>query len=112
LLILNHIRLDEAKKINNVEKPIEKVCIFDDYPRLLDKVIRDHLATYKSCRAQIESYCEDACNDNEPIDEVIYAHEVCKFDDDFLCLNDLFRDDWLHIHLSRRKLNHLVRLYA
>jgi len=28
--ILDHIRLDEAKKFNNVEKPIEKVCIFDD----------------------------------------------------------------------------------
>jgi len=69
------------------------VCIFDDYPRFLDKVIRDHLTTYRSRREQVESYCEDDCNDDEPIEEVIHMHEVCKFDDDSLCLDDLFRDD-------------------
>ena len=46
--ILNHIRLKEARKFNNIEKLIEEVCILDDYPRFLDKVIRDYLATYIS----------------------------------------------------------------
>ena len=91
--ILDHICLDEVKKFNNVEKPIEKVCIFDDYPRFLDKMTRDHLATHRSRREQDESYCEDDCNDDEPIEEVKHVHEVCKFDDDSLCLDDLFRDD-------------------
>jgi len=50
MLILNHICLDEAKKFNNVEKPIKEVCIFNDYPRFLDKVIRNHLAAYRSHR--------------------------------------------------------------
>ena len=68
--ILNHIRLNEAKKFNNVEKPIEKVCILDDYPRFLNKVIRDHLAIHRSRREQVESYCEDNCNDDKPIEEV------------------------------------------
>ena len=51
--ILNYIRLDEVRKFNKIEKPIEKV---------------------------------------------IHVHEVCKFDDDSLYLDDLFRDVWLHIH--------------
>jgi len=88
--ILEHIRFDEAKKFNNVEKPIEEVCIFDDYPRFLGKVIRYHLATHRSHRKQVESHCEDNCNDDEPIEEVIHVHEVCKFVDDSLI--------WLHIH--------------
>jgi len=91
--IVNHIRLDKAKKFNNIEKPIEEVCIFNDYPRFLDKVIRDHLATYTSHREQVELYCEDDCNGDEPIEKVIHVHEVCKFDDDSLCLDDMFRDD-------------------
>jgi len=68
------------------------VCIFNDYPRFLDKVIRDHLTTHNSRREQVKSYCEDDCND-EPIKKVIHMHEVCKFDNDSLYLNDLFRDD-------------------
>ena len=56
-------------------------------------MIRDHLSTHKSRREQVESYCEDDCNDDKPIKEVIHVHEVCKFDDDSLCLDDLFRDD-------------------
>ena len=59
----------------------------------LVKVIRDHLATHKSRREPVESYCEDSYNDEEPIEKVIYVHEVCKFDDDSLYLDDLFRDD-------------------
>ena len=86
--ILDHIRLDEAKKFNNVEKPTEKMCIFDEYPRFLDKVIRDHFVIYRSRRKQVESYYEDDYNDDEPIEEVIHAHEVCKFNDDSLCLYD------------------------
>ena len=43
--ILNHICLDEEKKFNNIEKLTEKVCILDDYPKFLDKVIRDYFAT-------------------------------------------------------------------
>ena len=141
--ILNRIRLDEAKKFNNVEKPIEEVCILDDYLKFLDKVIRVHLATHRSRREQVESYCKDDCNNDETIEEVIHVHEEYKFDDDSLCLDDLFRDDlviytpteekiescanlmmilyvwmtclemiWLHTHPPRRKLNHIVRMYA
>ena len=57
--ILNHFRLDVAKKINNVKQPIAEVCIFDDYPRFLDKVIIEHLVIHISHREQIELYCED-----------------------------------------------------
>jgi len=110
--VLYHIRLDEAKKFNNIDKPINKVCIFDDYHRFLDKVIRNHLATYKSRRKQVESYCEDECNGDEPIEKIIHVHEVCKFDDDSLCLDDLFRDDLVTYTPPRRKLNHIVRMYA
>jgi len=73
--ILIHIRLDEVRKFNNIEKPIEEVCILDDYCRFLDKVIRDHLTIHRSRREQVESYCENDCNDNEPIQEVIHVHE-------------------------------------
>jgi len=69
------------------------VNIFDDYPRFLEKVIRDHLATYRSHREQVKSYCEDDCNDDEPIGEVIHVHKVCNFDDDSPSLDDLFRDN-------------------
>ena len=69
------------------------MCIFDDYPRFLGKVIRYHLATHRSHRKQVESHCEDNCNDDEPIEEVIHVHEEYKFDDDSLCLDDLFRYD-------------------
>ena len=86
--IVDHIRLDETKKFNNVEEPIEKVCIFDDYPRFLDKVIKDYLVTRRSHRDQVESYCEDDCNDDKIIEEVIHVHEVCIFNDDSLCLYD------------------------
>ena len=82
--ILDHICLDEAKKFNNVEKPIEEVCTLDNYPRFLDKVIKDYLATHRSIREQVESYCEDDCNDDKSIEEVIHVHEVYKFDDDSL----------------------------
>jgi len=88
------------------------MCIFEDYPRFLDKVIRDHLATHKSRGEQIESYCEDDCNDDKPIEEVIHVHEVCKFDDDSLHLDDLFRDDLVTYTPQRRKLNYVVRMYA
>jgi len=27
------------------------------------------------------------------VDEVIYVHKVCKFDDDLMCLDELFRDN-------------------
>jgi len=110
--ILYHIRLNEAKKFNNVEKSIEKVFIFYDYPMFLDKVIRDHLVTHRYRREHIESYCEDDCNDDEPIEKVIHVHEVCKFDDDSLRLDDLFRDDLVTYTLPRRKLNHVVMMYA
>ena len=65
------------------------MCIFNDYPRFLDKVIRDHLATYRSCREQVESCCEDDCNDGEPIEKVIYVHEVSKFNDNSLSCEDV-----------------------
>ena len=110
--ILNHIRLDEAKKFNNIEKSIEEVYILDDYARFLDKVIKGYLATHRSRREQVESYCEDDCNDDKPIKEVIHVHEVAKFDDNSLCLDDLFRDDLVTYTPSRRKLNHVVRIYA
>ena len=74
--ILSHIRLKEARKFNNIEKPIEEVCILDDYPRFLDKVIKNYLATNRSHREQVESYCEDDCSDNKPIEEVIHVHEA------------------------------------
>jgi len=51
------------------------------------------LVTHRSRREQVESYCEDNCNNDKPIEKVIHVHEVCKFDDDFLCLDYLFRDD-------------------
>jgi len=63
----------KQKKFNNVEKPIEEVCILDDYPRFLDKVIKDYLAKHRFRRGQV--------------------HEVCKFDDDSLYLDDLFNDE-------------------
>ena len=47
------------------EKTIEKMYIFDDYPRYLDKVIRDYLATLTPRIVQIESYCEGDCADDE-----------------------------------------------
>ena len=88
------------------------MCILDDYPRFLYKVIRDHLTTHRSRRKLVESYCEDDCNDDRPIEEVICVHEVCKFDDDSLCLDDLFRDDLVTYTPPRRNLNHVVRMYA
>ena len=110
--ILNHIRLEEAKKFNKVEKPIEKVCILDNYSRFLDKVLRNHLATHRSHREQVESYCEDDCNDEKPIEEVIHVHEVCKFDHDSLCLDDLFRDDFVTYTPPKRKLNHVAMMHV
>jgi len=74
--ILNHIRLHEANEFNNVDKPDEKVCILDDYRRFRDKLIRDHLAEYSPRREQVESYSEDKC------------------DDESLCLDEVFQDNW------------------
>ena len=99
--------MTKQKKFNNIEKFIEEVCIFDDYLRFLDKVIKDHLAIHKSRREKVESYWKDNCND-EPIEEVIHVHEVCKFDDDSLCLDDLFKDDLVTYLPSEEK----VELYG
>jgi len=75
-------------------------------------VIRNYLATHRSRREQVESYCEDDCNGDERIEKVIRVYEVCKFDDDSLYLDDLFRDDLVTYTPPRRKLNHIVRMYA
>ena len=97
--ILDHIHLDEAKeKFNNIETPIEEVCIIDDYPRLLDKVIRDHLATHRSRREQVESYCEDDGNNDKPIEEVIHVHEVANLMMIFYVWMTCLDIIWLHIH--------------
>jgi len=37
--------------------------MFDDYPRYLDKVIRDHLATFTPRVEQVESYCKGDYDD-------------------------------------------------
>jgi len=74
--ILDHNCLDESKKFNNIEKPIEEMCILDDYPKFLDKVIKNYLATHRSHREQVESYCEDDCSDNKSIEEVIHVYEA------------------------------------
>ena len=63
--ILEHIHFHEAKKFNTFEKPVEEVCILDDYPRYLDKVIRDHLAIHTPSVEQVESYCENEYDDDE-----------------------------------------------
>jgi len=110
--ILDHIRLDEVKKFNNVKKPIEKVCILNYYPRFLNKVIKDYLATHRSHREQVESYCEDNCNNDKPIEEVIHVHEVANLMMIFYVWMTCLEMIWLHIHPSRRKLNHVVRMYV
>jgi len=71
--ILDNICLDKARKFNNVEKSIDEVCILDDYSRFLYNVIKDHLATHRSHRDQVKSYCEDDYNDDKPIEEVIHV---------------------------------------
>ena len=88
------------------------MCIFDDYPRFLDKVIREHLTTHRSRGEQIDSYFKDDCNDEEPTEKVIHVHEMCKFDDDSLRLDDLFGYNLVTNTPPRRKLNHVVRMYA
>ena len=88
------------------------MCIFDDYPRFLDSVIRDHLTTHRSHGEQIESYFKDDCNDDEPTEEVIHVHKVHNFEDDSLYLDDLFRDDLFTYTPPRRKLNYVMRMYA
>ena len=59
--ILYHIRLHEENEFNT--EPDKKVCIFDDYRRYWDKLIRDQLAEYSPRREQVESYSEDKCDD-------------------------------------------------
>ena len=75
--ILDYIYFHEENKFNTCEKPIDEVCIFDDFPRFWDKVIKYHLAKIIPCREQVESYCEDKHVD----------------DDESLCLDELFWDD-------------------
>jgi len=53
--ILDHIRFHEANKFNTCEKPVDEVCIFDDFSRFRDKVIRDHLVKITPRREQVES---------------------------------------------------------
>ena len=67
-------RIEELK----YEKPVEEVCMFDDYPCYLDKVIRDYLATLTPRIVQIESYCEGDCDDDELLFQTKYEDEVTK----------------------------------
>jgi len=75
-------------------------------------LFREDLDTHTPPKEQVESYCKDECNDEEPIEEVIHVYEVRKFDDDSLFLEDLFRDDLVTYIPQKRKLNHVVRMYA
>ena len=86
------------------------MCILDDYPRFLDKVIKDYLVAHRSRREQVESYCENDCNDDKPIEDVLHVHGRVNLM--IPMFRDLFRDDLLTYTTPRRKLNHIVSIYA
>ena len=60
------------------EKVVEEVCIFDDYPRFLDKVIRDHLVILTPHVEQVESYCKGDSDDDELFIQAKCEDEVSK----------------------------------
>jgi len=85
--ILYHIRLHEENEFNN--EPNEEVYELNDYRWYRDKLIREQLAEYSPCRAQVESYSED------------------KYDDESLCLDEVFQDN-LNTHTPLKKNNWFI----
>ena len=71
------------------EKPVEEVCMFDDYPRYLYKVIRDHLATLTPRVEQVELYCEGDCDD-ELLLQAKCEDEITKVYEKYLLRSKIF----------------------
>ena len=78
LFHLNRIEELEYKKPVKESIYVHKVCILDNYPQFLERVIRDCLATCAHYVVQVKSYCEDKGDDDEFLLQQKYEDEFSK----------------------------------